>query len=74
MEKKELEKMPTDATVMYHIKHSIPTVKEIEIKLKYVKQKNFELTNKLGKWLAYKLKKKRDNDIKNSRKKQGISR
>lgn len=47
---------------MYQIKFlhqqlSMLTVREIEAKLKYVNQKNFEFANKPGKWLAYKLRK-----------------
>ena len=36
------------------------TVKEIERKLQYVKQRNFEQANKPGKWLAFRLRKERE--------------
>ena len=61
----ELQKKPSDNNILYqlrllHQQVSMSTVKEIETKLKYAKQRHFEFANKPGRWLAYKLRKERE--------------
>lgn len=42
-------------------------IREIQIKISYVKQKNFEFANKPGKLVAYKLWIEKENNIETSR-------
>nr|GEZ82414.1 hypothetical protein [Tanacetum cinerariifolium] len=70
MKKKEqeLRATPGDKKVLQQIKIlqsqlSLMITREIEIKMKYAKQKHFEHANKPGKFLAYKLRKEREKRI-----------
>lgn len=61
----DLQKASTDTVILYHIKILLPQlpmliIREIETKLNYMKYKNFEFADNLGKWLAHELRKERE--------------
>lgn len=65
---KRKENLPENLSIAHQIKLlkqqlSMLTAREMEIKMSYAKQKNFELANKPGKWLACKLRKEKEKEM-----------
>lgn len=62
------QKNPSDSKIQNELKMlqkqlSMLLSEEIEYKLRCLKQKNFQFANKSGKWLAYKLKEKKNRNV-----------
>lgn len=61
MKNKEVVKIIEKIKAIHQI--NILLTEEMAMKLRYVRQKFFESANKVGKWLAYKLKKERSKSV-----------